>query len=183
MAIRFIKSKQDIYEVFKDQAGNINPGITGEVYTNLENQSITITDGVQTLTCIINAIDLTPTVGGAGLLKTNLTNLPGMSENDSINESNSRWRISHSERIPSITDNIPETEYYRIVTSGLLIDAMRNILNIVWPVGSAYEGIQDICPLQNLIPGSQWELLEEEINLIKNESGSNFYLNKWLRVK
>ena len=37
MAIRFIKSKQDIYEVFKDQAGNINPGITGEVYTNLEN--------------------------------------------------------------------------------------------------------------------------------------------------
>lgn len=36
MAIRFIKSKQDIYEVFKDQAGNINPGITGEVYTNLE---------------------------------------------------------------------------------------------------------------------------------------------------
>ena len=152
-------------------------------YTNLENQSITITDGVQTLTCIINAIDLTPTVGGAGLLKTNLTNLPGMSENDSINESNSRWRISHSERIPSITDNIPETEYYRIVTSGLLIDAMRNILNIVWPVGSAYEGIQDICPLQNLIPGSQWELLEEEINLIENESGSNFYLNKWLRVK
>ena len=152
-------------------------------YTNLENQSITITDGVQTLTCIINAIDLTPTIGGAGLLKTNLTNLPGMSENDSINESNSRWRISHSERIPSITDNIPETEYYRIITSGLLIDAMRNILNIVWPVGSAYEGIQDICPLQSLIPGSQWELLEEEINLIENESGSNFYLNKWLRVK
>ena len=152
-------------------------------YTNLENQSITITDGVQTLTCIINAIDLTPTVGGAGLLKTNLTNLPGMSENDSINESNSRWRISHSERIPSITDNTPETEYYRIITSGLLIDAMRNILNIVWPVGSVYEGIQDICPLQNLIPGSQWELLEEEINLIENESGSNFYLNKWLRVK
>ena len=37
MAIRFIKSKQDIYEVFKDQTGNINPGITGEVYTNLEN--------------------------------------------------------------------------------------------------------------------------------------------------
>ena len=37
MAMRFIKSKQDIYEVFKDQAGNINPGITGEVYTNLEN--------------------------------------------------------------------------------------------------------------------------------------------------
>ena len=37
MAIRFIKSKQNIYEVFKDQAGNINPGITGEVYTNLEN--------------------------------------------------------------------------------------------------------------------------------------------------
>ena len=36
MAIRFIKSKQDIYEVFKDQAGNINPGITGEVYTSLE---------------------------------------------------------------------------------------------------------------------------------------------------
>ena len=152
-------------------------------YTNLENQSITITDGVQTLTCIINAIDLTPTVGGAGLLKTNLTNLPGMSENDSINESNSRWRISHSERIPSITDNTPETEYYRIITSGLLIDAMRNILNIVWPVGSVYEGIQDICLLQNLIPGSQWELLEEEINLIENESGSNFYLNKWLRVK
>lgn len=152
-------------------------------YTNLENQSITITDGVQTLTCIINAIDLTPTIGGAGLLKTNLTNLPGMSENDSINESNSRWRISHSERIPSITDNIPETEYYRIITSGLLIDAMRNILNIVWPVGSAYEGIQDICPLQSLIPGSQWELLEEEINLIENGSGSNFYLNKWLRVK
>ena len=60
---------------------------------------------------------------------------------------------------------------------------MRNILNIVWPVGSVYEGIQDICPLQNLIPGSQWELLEEEINLIENESGSNFYLNKWLRVK
>lgn len=152
-------------------------------YTNLENQSITITEGVQTLTCIINAIDLTPTVGGAGLLKTNLTNLPGMSENDSIDESNSRWRISHSERIPSITDNIPETEYYRIITSGLLIDAMRNILNIVWSVGSVYEGIQDICPLQNLIPGSQWELLEEEINLIENESGSNFYLNKWLRVK
>ena len=37
MAIRFIKSKQDIYEVFKNQAGNINPGITGEVYKNLEN--------------------------------------------------------------------------------------------------------------------------------------------------
>lgn len=128
-----------------------------------------------------------PFANGAGLVKLDLTNLLGMNNEDREAEENSEWCIRHDKNIPLLDKNRYESyddaSYYQIVTAGLVHDALINMLDIAWPVGSAYEGIQDICPLQSLIPGSQWELLEEEINLIKNESGSNFYLNKWLRVK
>ena len=161
----------------------VNPS-TG--ITKITSQELTVHDSnVKTLTLSLNVEK--PYANGAGLAKIDLTNLAGMEEADREVEKESKWSIRHDIAIPRVNidsyRNYEDNSYYKIVTAGLVHDALINTLDAAWPIGSVYECIQSICPLQNLIPGSQWELLEEEINLIENESGSNFYLNKWLRVK
>lgn len=64
-----------------------------------------------------------PPIGGAGLLKTRLTNLPGMSNNDALIEKDSDWRIRHNVAIPT---NPVADDYYRIVTAGLVADAINS---------------------------------------------------------
>ena len=119
---------------------------------------------------------------GAGLTKIDFTNLAGMTEKDIENEQNSEWRIRHDLEISTaqVTD---QTEYFRIVTAGLVQDALRAQLNSVWPIGSIYYGINEECPLQNLIKDSHWEEISDHNNEdIIDVSGVGSYIRAWLRV-
>lgn len=168
-----------------DNAGKVTKLVLDpeEGYTNLTNAHVSIEDGTETLECTVSSILLTPEIGGAGLLKTDMTNLIGMSESETITEQNSPWSISHLKAIPAITEGVDESEYYRIVTSGLVWDALFRLLTAIFPVGSGYKGIGMTCPLEALIPDSRWELVEDEVNVIETESGHSLYLNTWVRVE
>ena len=66
-------------------------------------------------------------IGGAGLAKTDLTNLLGMSEKDKYLEEDAPWRIRHDENIAEISQiDINETEYFTIATKGQVHDALIN---------------------------------------------------------
>lgn len=70
------------------------------------------------------------TNGGPNVLKPDLTNLNGMSENDRINEGGSPWRIRHDEEIPSLSQStIPEEQDYTIATNGNVWRALKNLPN------------------------------------------------------
>lgn len=73
----------------------------------------------------INAVcrNTFPQVGGAGLLKNNLTNLPGMSNADTLAEKDSDWRIRSNIAIPKVAS---AQDYHRIVTAGLVSDAIKD---------------------------------------------------------
>lgn len=67
-----------------------------------------------------------PSIGGAGLAKTDLSNLLGMDEKDNTLESSSPWRIRHEEQIPSIKLNeISDSEYYNISNNGKVWEAIK----------------------------------------------------------
>lgn len=71
-------------------------------------------------------------LGGAGLAKTDLSNLLGMSEKDKYLEEDSPWRIRHDENIAEISQiNINETEYFTIATKGQVHDALINTKNYI----------------------------------------------------
>lgn len=119
---------------------------------------------------------------GAGLTKIDLTNLAGMTQEDIEKEQESKWRIRHNLEISTaqVTD---QTEYFRIVTAGLVQDALRTQLNSVWPIGSVYYGISEECPLQNLIKDSHWEeILNHNNEDIVEVSGVSSYIRAWLRT-
>ena len=66
-------------------------------------------------------------LGGAGLAKTDLSNLLGMSEKDKYLEEDAPWRIRHDENIIEISQiDINETEYFTIATKGQVHDALIN---------------------------------------------------------
>lgn len=70
-------------------------------------------------------------IGGAGLAKTNLTNLLGMSEKDANLEENTPWRIRHAETIVNVSSNITEAEYYNIANNGQVHDALVYTKNYI----------------------------------------------------
>lgn len=101
---------------FKPEEGSTD--ISGE---------LTISSGITGATSArINAecLNTFPTIGGAGLLKTNLSNLPGMSNDDILAERNSDWRIRSNIAIPQTAS---AADYHRIVTAGLVSDALHNV--------------------------------------------------------
>lgn len=68
-----------------------------------------------------------PGIGGAGLLKSDLTNLLGMTEEDKLQAENFPWRIRHGEPIPSVALNsIPDSEFYNLTTAGCVWYAIKD---------------------------------------------------------
>lgn len=95
--------------------------------TNITDTSITINNGSGTPATIEFHQDKTlPDIGGAGLLKTNLTNLPGMRENDVTAEINSPWRIRHDEDIPDADEELTQDKYYNIATVAMVWNALHD---------------------------------------------------------
>lgn len=75
------------------------------------------------------------TNGGPNVLKPDLTNLNGMSENDRINETGSNWRIRHNEDLPSLAETtIPSEQNYTIATNGSVWRALKTIQGSMFDV-------------------------------------------------
>lgn len=70
-------------------------------------------------------------IGGAGLAKTDLSNLLGMDQFDQAEEENTPWRIRHLESIPNITKTILTSEYYNIANNGQVHDALVYTKNYI----------------------------------------------------
>jgi len=77
------------------------------------------------LTTINTAI---PEIGGAGLLKANLENLPGMTSTDIIENGSAAWFINKTKNVPDIAaSTIDASEYERIATIGQVWECARRI--------------------------------------------------------
>ena len=70
-------------------------------------------------------------IGGAGLAKTDLSNLLGMDQFDQAEEENTPWRIRHLESIPNVTKTILTSEYYNIANNGQVHDALVYTKNYI----------------------------------------------------
>lgn len=69
-----------------------------------------------------------PTIGGAGLLKASLDNLPGMTATDIAENNNASWSINKVKAIPAVTSvTIPASEYERLATIGQVWDSLKKI--------------------------------------------------------
>lgn len=113
------------------------------VITNVDNSGHILsieTNPKYGLTSVNETTNITPDVqirvnsstysinGGPNVLKPDLTNLNGMSENDRINETGSNWRIRHDEPIPSTSQTtIPNEQDYTIATNGNVWRALKQI--------------------------------------------------------
>lgn len=94
--------------------------------TNLTG-NLTISSGVASSTPAVIEIssnNIYPSIGGAGLTRVDFTNLTGMTDDDKNIEHDSDWRIRHNVAIPSSPVAAGDPEYYRIVTAGLVADAI-----------------------------------------------------------
>ena len=65
-----------------------------------------------------------PDIGGAGLLKTDFTNLRGMTQSDISSETNAPWRINHTEEIPNSNIPLNNKWYYDIANIGSIWNAL-----------------------------------------------------------
>lgn len=69
-----------------------------------------------------------PKIGGAGLLKLNLTNLPGMDDTDKLDAESKPWRINYKDEIPTVdVTTIEEQNTYNLATIGQVWEALRKI--------------------------------------------------------
>lgn len=74
----------------------------------------------------IKTINNLPLIGGAGLLKSNLDNLPGMTEVDISANAGAKWTINKNKTIDRASVTIPVEEYDRLITAGQLYDCVKN---------------------------------------------------------
>lgn len=98
-----------------------NNFLTQNVFKLTENISISIKSE------LLNQND----IGGAGLTKTDLSNLLGMDQFDQAEEAGTPWRIRHLETIPDITKTILASEYYNISNNGQVHDALVYTKNYI----------------------------------------------------
>lgn len=90
-------------------------------FTVVNNNSVTITSPLNSTATLSISTSTFNENGGAGLTKTDLTNLKGMTDADVNNEINSPWRIRHNEAFPSTSDStIPASQDYTIATNGAI---------------------------------------------------------------
>lgn len=109
--------------------------IPSDVSTTIQSTSITlyhpllVDETVQTgdnATATLQTINNLPSVGGAGLLKSNLDNLPGMTELDVIANNNAPWTINKNKTVNRAAVTISADEYNRLVTAGQMWDTVKN---------------------------------------------------------
>ena len=69
-------------------------------------------------------------LGGAGLAKTDLTNLLGMTPEDAESERGRQWRIKQDEDIPAFTEVLPDesNKYETIATQGQVYNAIQDAI-------------------------------------------------------
>lgn len=96
---------------------------------NIEKQSFTITnEEFDNATFELDYNDTFPRIGGAGLLKTDFTNLPGMSDTDKDESTNIPWRINPNVRVPSQKiRHISPASYYTLATIGSVWEAIYDV--------------------------------------------------------
>ena len=74
----------------------------------------------------LNSIQITSNIGGGQLLKTNLSNLAGMDEDDALAVENVNWRIRPDELIMDpAEDDIDDTEFNSIAVNGQVWYALK----------------------------------------------------------
>lgn len=67
-----------------------------------------------------------PLIGGAGLVKMDLSNLPGMTNIDIAANVGAQWTINKSKTVDRAAVTIPASEYNRLLTAGQMYDAIKN---------------------------------------------------------
>ena len=109
--------------------------IPTKVYSNIPSTSANIYHPVlidETLQIGNNAnvnivtINNLPLIGGAGLLKSNLDNLPGMTDVDIIANNGAKWTINKSKTVDRSMVTISADEYDRLITAGQVWDTVKN---------------------------------------------------------
>lgn len=106
-------------------------------------------------------------LGGAGLAKTDLSNLLGMDSFDKIRESNSKWRIRHDENIPTVeNETISDKEYYNISNNGKVWEALTHTKNY----------IEKTSGIPNWKPNTQYNLIPYPSKVLYN--GDIYYCIK-----
>lgn len=157
----------------------------GEVF--FENETITLEseneeEGVAAeLTLVTN--NISKSVGGAKLLKTDLSNLRGMSEKDSFIEQDSPWRISHAENITSVTsETIKDSEYYNIANNGKVWEALRNTKKEIEKTSSVTDWKANV--QYTATPYKSKVLYNGDIYycISDHTSGETFDTSKWKKV-
>lgn len=69
-----------------------------------------------------------PSIGGASVIKTDFSNLPGMTATDIAENNNASWSINKVKAIPAVTSvTIPTSEYERLATIGQVWDSLKKI--------------------------------------------------------
>lgn len=69
-----------------------------------------------------------PVIGGAGLLKASLENLPGMTTTDIVENGNAKWTINKTKLVPDITaQSIDSAENERLATIGQVWECAKRI--------------------------------------------------------
>lgn len=67
-----------------------------------------------------------PLIGGAGLVKMDLSNLPGMTNIDIAANAGAQWTINKSKTVDRAAVTIPASEYNRLLTAGQMYDTIKN---------------------------------------------------------
>ena len=97
--------------------------------TPLENRQASIVSATSEVAILtINSTRVAGDIGGAGLLKLDLSNLSGMTDADKAVTEGQKWRIRHDQPIPSPTATSIDASYYSdIATQGAVWDALEEL--------------------------------------------------------
>lgn len=101
--------------------------VPSESNTNLAANTLTVIN--LTGNAIINVIStktLPDNIYGAKLLKTDLSNLRGMTEEDAQIAMDKAWRIGYHENLPTKDEGIDDSSYLDIATAGMVWNALYN---------------------------------------------------------
>lgn len=74
----------------------------------------------------IKTINNLPTIGGAGLLKSSLDNLPGMTDAERAANNGAKWTVDKSKTVNRADVTISAAEYDRLITAGQMWDTVKN---------------------------------------------------------
>lgn len=96
--------------------------LESETLSNIDHL-LSETGNIATIT--VNSRDVMPAIGGAGLLKKDLTNLEGMTSEDIAACAEHEFYVNPEANLPSFYEPVSAKEYGHIVTAGKLVEAMN----------------------------------------------------------